>query len=131
MAKKVEGELFHESNLFGDVDVHVTSKNFKGGSLSTMFGDCEVDLSDAIIADGEHWMRVNGVFGDCRVVIPEDVAISVSASGVFGDVHIFDQRKGGISPALQYSSPQFEHSVKKFKMHVSSVFGSIRIQHTQ
>src|SRR6266446_2208864 len=33
-----ESDLLHESNIFGNVSASVTSQNFKGGSLSTIFG---------------------------------------------------------------------------------------------
>src|SRR5437870_669625 len=75
--RSVESELLHESNVFGDMFVSVTSQNFKGGSISTVFGDCDVDLSHSVIADGEHELKVHGVFGDTSIILSKDAAVSI------------------------------------------------------
>lgn len=128
ISEKVEGELFHKSNVFGDAVFNVTSQNFKGGSISTVAGDCEIDLAKAVIADGEHWLRVSGVFGDVRIELPKNASIAVSANSVIGDVKVFEQKKSGFLSAIQYASPHYEAASKKLKMSVTQVFGDIGVQ---
>src|SRR5437867_10046801 len=48
-AQPLDRELLHESSVFGDLFLSISSQNFKGGSLSTVFGDCDLDLSRAAI----------------------------------------------------------------------------------
>jgi predicted membrane protein len=128
VARKVDEDLFHQSNVFGDVDIRITSQNFKGGSVSAVFGDCEVDLTGSTIADGEHWLKMNGVFGNARIVVPPDLPVAVLASTVFGDVKVRDERKSGFSPSLTYKSPDYDASHRKLSISVSQVFGSVRVQ---
>ncbi len=52
------------STVFGDYTVAVQSKSFTGGSVSTTFGDIDVDLLSAQLADGDHALKIDGVFGD-------------------------------------------------------------------
>src|SRR5437879_1339508 len=38
-ASQISGDLIHQSQVFGDIYNRVTSQSFKGGSVSTVFGD--------------------------------------------------------------------------------------------
>ena len=120
-----ETDLFHDSNVFGDISVNVTSQNFKGGSASTIFGDCSFDLSKAIFADGEYILRIHNVFGNSHINLPHDAAVSISANTVFGDLAIFGQKKKGFSPHLQVTAPNFDTSPKRMKIIVTKVFGDL------
>src|SRR5512143_1271436 len=66
-------DILEHSNVFGDVRIKVTSQNFRGGALSTVFGDTVVGCSGASLADGEPVLSMNGVFGDCTVRVPKGV----------------------------------------------------------
>ena len=67
----LEQDLLHRSNIFGDISMTIDSSNFKGGSISNVFGDCHVDLTKSIIAEGEHLMRIHTIFGDTRILLPK------------------------------------------------------------
>ena len=125
--ESTESDLFHKSSVFGNIGIDITSGNFKGGSVSTVAGDCDIDLTKAIIADGEHWLRVNGVFGSVRVALPKDSAISVSAHTVFGEVEVLQEKQSGFSPDVHYASSGYEGGSKKLKILVNQVFGDVRI----
>ena len=127
MSGGIEEDLVHHSNVFGDLWLNVTSQNFKGGSVSTVFGDSTVNLSQAAFAEGEHILRVHGVFGNSTVILPKDAAVTVSANSTFGDVTIFDKHKKGFSSDLQSTSGSYESSPRKLKLVVSKVFGEVRV----
>ena len=121
-------DLLHQSNVFGDIHVKISSQNFKGGSLSTVFGDCNVDLSDSTLADGDHELRIHSVFGDSKIIIPKDTSISVTATSTFGDLNILGKQKGGFSPEIHFTSPTYSTATKRLKLSISKVFGDIRIE---
>jgi predicted membrane protein len=125
--QNVTGELFHEASVFGDFKVNVESKNFKGGSVSTVFGGGHIDLSKAGIAEGEHWLRVSGVFGDVTITLPEGCACSVTGNVLFGDLRIFDEKKSGFSSDLYYVSPGYDTARNKLRLSLSQVFGNITV----
>ena len=120
-------ELLHESNIFGDVSANVSSQNFKGGSLSTVFGDCNLHLTNASFAEGEHEMRIHSVFGNSLVTLPKDAAASISASTVFGEMTILGQQKSGFSSEIQSVTPTYSSSTRRAKIFISKVFGNIRV----
>ena len=125
--QSIDSDMINQSNVFGDIYNKITSKYFKGGSLSTVFGDCDIDLSDAIIAEGEHELRLHSVFGDSLVTLPKDAAVSIAANSTFGDITIFSQHKGGFSTNIKTDTPTFSSATNRLKISVSKVFGDIRV----
>ena len=121
-------DLIHQSNVFGDIVLTSSSQNFKGGSISTVFGNSILNLSKAIFAAGDHELRVHGVFGNSVIIIPKDSAVSVVASSTFGEMVILGQRKGGISSDMQVATPQFSSSPNRLSIHITKVFGDVRVE---
>lgn len=115
------------TNVFGDISLEVTSQSFKGGGVSTVFGDVTVDLTRAALADGEQVLKVSGVFGDVDVKLPRDVAHCVSGATLFGELRIADQRKGGIAQQAYYVSDGYDRSAKRLRIDCSQVFGDLRV----
>jgi predicted membrane protein len=122
-----DAELLHQSAVFGSLHVSVSSSAFKGGSLSTVFGDCVVDLSKCSIAPGEHELRVHGVFGNTTVIIPKDAAVTIAARAVLGSVTLMGQRQEGISSDLSWASEGYAASPSRLKVSISRVFGEVRV----
>ncbi|HYQ85793.1 MAG TPA: cell wall-active antibiotics response protein LiaF [Bacteroidota bacterium] len=126
-SSQTESELVHQSSVFGNIDVKVTSQQFKGGSISTVFGESFLDLSSTKLAEGEHELRVHGVFGDSRILLPADAAAAISASSVFGELVIFGQRKGGFSSEIQHLTPNYPQATNRMKISITRVFGNINV----
>jgi predicted membrane protein len=126
-AEAAAAEQIAQSNVFGDVTVRVSSKAFRGGAVSTVFGDIDVDLTNAGIAEGDQWLKINGVFGDLTVHLPRDMAFAASGNTVFGDVQISDQRREGFSPSMTLESGGFGAAPKRLHISASQVFGDVLI----
>ncbi len=120
-------DLVHDSNVFGDLHVQVTSQNFKGGSVSTVFGNSIIDLSNASIAEGDHELRVHTVFGNLTVILRQGMAASVAANTFFGDIVCFGQTRSGMSPDILTATTSFSTATNRLKITVHAVFGSIRV----
>ena len=127
-AAQSNSDLLHQSNVFGDINTKINSQNFNGGSLSTVFGDCDIDLTNTRFAEGEHELRIHSVFGDSLVRLPDEAAATVSANSIFGDLHIFNQRKGGFSPNLQAATPAYDTTNRKMKISITKVFGDVTVE---
>ena len=124
---QTESELIHQSSVFGDISVKVSSRRFRGGSISTVFGSTSLDLSSAGFAEGDHELRIHGVFGESRLILPRDAAVAISASSVLGDLVIFGQQKGGISSEIQHMTPSYALASSKLRISITRIFGSIRV----
>ena len=126
-SQQLQDDLIHESGVFGNIFFEATSKNFKGGSLSTVFGDSIVNLSNIQIAAGEHVLRVHGVFGNTTVRVPTNTAIAITASTVLGEMVILGQRKGGFSSDLRITPDTFASAPNRLVLQISRVFGNVRV----
>ncbi|MGA9405752.1 MAG: cell wall-active antibiotics response protein LiaF [Bacteroidota bacterium] len=117
----------HNSNVFGDVDLKISSKDFRGGSISTTFGDMNIDLSEIALAEGEQILKLDGVFGDLHVLVPKDTELYVTTHSVFGDVRVLGNTKSGFGQEISYSSPNYSGASKKLRIISNQVFGDVKV----
>ncbi len=122
------GESLGGSNVFGDVDIRVTSPAFTGGSATTVFGDIRVDCHQGGLADGEHHLSVSGVFGDATVILPPGAALDITAHTLAGDISVLDQKRSGFSPSVRITTPGFDSAPKRLRLTVSQVLGDIDVR---
>ncbi|HZV13595.1 MAG TPA: DUF5668 domain-containing protein, partial [Candidatus Kapabacteria bacterium] len=52
-------DYVNDSMVGGDLDHYIQSKSFRGGTLSNVFGEIEIDLSGAELADGEQLLSLS------------------------------------------------------------------------
>ena len=116
------------ATVFGDLDIDMETPAFQGGSLSTVFGDARLDLSHSTPAEGEHRVRISGVFGDTTVWLPAGTPFALSAHTLFGGIEANGQHRDGIAPSLSYRMPGFETAVRKITLDISAVFGDITVR---
>ena len=73
-------------SAFGACQMHVLSKNWKGGEVITFFGGAEIDLSQADI-QGTVFLEVIQIFGGTKLVVPSHwEVISSEMVAVFGGI---------------------------------------------
>lgn len=115
------------SNVFGDVDMKITSPDFRGGSISNVFGDMNIDLSEIQLAEGEQTLKLDGVFGDMHVLVPKTIEVYVTAHSVIGDMRVLGNIKSGFGQQISYTTPNYTGAAKKLRLITNQVFGSAKI----
>jgi len=115
------------SNVFGDVDMKITSTDFHGGSISNVFGDMNIDLSEIQLAEGEQTLKLDGVFGDMHVLVPKNIEVYVTAHSVIGDMRVLGNVKSGFGQQISYTTPNYPGAIKKLRLITNQVFGSAKI----
>jgi predicted membrane protein len=123
----VDRDTLKDSVAFGNYYSNISSSSFRGGSVSTVFGNCDIDLTKATFAPGENKLKISGVFGDTNILLPKDAAVAVTAKAFLGSLFILGQRKDAIASELSITSPNFEASPNRLTIRVSKVLGSARI----
>ncbi len=76
--------VIHEEVVFGDTKQRVTSQDFRGGMVHCVFGNIELDLTQARLAEGTHVLELSVVFGGITVVVPSDWKVEMKMSSVLG-----------------------------------------------
>jgi predicted membrane protein len=124
---ETSADVISESSVFGNIFIKPTSKNFRGGSVSAVFGNLELNLASVELAPGEQHLGVHGVFGGVRVTLPKDVGLMVRGNCLFGEVTVLNQKRGGIGSELFHKSDNYDTAEKKLNITASQVFGDLRI----
>ncbi|MEI8203276.1 MAG: DUF5668 domain-containing protein [Bacteroidota bacterium] len=70
--------------IFGGSERIITSQEFKGGKLVTIFGGLKVDLSQAKLAEGTHTLEVVSVFGGVEALLPSDWNVKTQVVSILG-----------------------------------------------
>lgn len=70
-------------SLFAGTDMRSQSRDFQGGSVTTIFGGAEIDLRDALITE-EATLDLTTVFGGISITVPENVHVEVKGTPIFG-----------------------------------------------
>jgi predicted membrane protein len=120
-------DRINENNIFGDVIMNVVSDDFAGGSVSNIFGDVKIDLSDVLITGDLCKFMINGVFGDITIISPKGISLQAKASAVIGDLVVKGTRKEWFLPNLDYTDPGYENASPRLFIQGGIVFGSVNI----
>jgi len=115
------------SEVFGDLKIRSSSKDFVGGQCSVVFGDLKLDLKDIELNTGEHILRLSSVFGSIRIDLPETVEYCVKASIVAGTVSVKGDKRGGLVLSETIQSKGFVNAERRLMIHASLVFGEIKV----
>ncbi|HJV89028.1 MAG TPA: LiaF domain-containing protein [Holophagaceae bacterium] len=85
------------SAIFGGVEQRVTTQDFQGGELTSMFGGFEADLSKAQLK-GSARIDVFVLFGGAELRVPEGWDVSVRATAALGGIENKTYRGGAPLP---------------------------------
>jgi predicted membrane protein len=124
------GDTIDESLVFENVYRKISSAAFKGGSISTIFGNSFIDLTSAVAAEGENIFRHHSVFGDSTILLPPDCPVAVNASTIIGHFRILGQQRGGFGSDFRVTSPTYAASPNRLTIVVTKVFGNLNVEQT-
>ena len=116
---------------FGDYAPDLSGREIRGSTFSHGFGDFDLDLTRAVIPDGESFVRASHGFGDLTVVVPRDLAVRVHATAGMGDVSVFGDHAGGISPVRTFQSDDYASAARKVNLDASVGFGDVKVIRSQ
>lgn len=103
------------SAIFGGIEQRISSPNFKGGSVSAVFGAYEIDLRQADMpAHSEAVLEVFAVFGGVELKVPDDWSVVLEGSAFLGG---FESKARGDSLAK-----------KKLIVRGQAIFGGVEVR---
>lgn len=77
-------DYIDEMVVFSGAKKYLTSKNFRGGKITTIFGGADIDLRDTRLAEGVNVIDVFSMFGGSTVIVPPDWKVTVKVNPIFG-----------------------------------------------
>ena len=77
-------DYLDEVSIFGGGFKMVNSENFRGGSITAIFGGSEIDLTTCKLAEGTSIVDVLALFGGAEIHVPRDWNVVVNTTPIFG-----------------------------------------------
>jgi predicted membrane protein len=71
-------------SIFGGGSQKVTTDDFKGGSVVTVFGGSEIDLSNATIKEDEITIDLISLFGGTTIIVPAEWDVKIDMVSILG-----------------------------------------------
>ncbi|GAE30382.1 cell wall-active antibiotics response protein LiaF [Alkalihalobacillus hemicellulosilyticus] len=114
-------------SIIGEVDYR-ESFELRDMTVWNGIGEVRLDLSRAIIPEGETVVIVQGFIGEVQVYIPDDLAVSVQASTILGEVAVLHERHSGINPNLSITTKGYKESSRRVKLILSTSIGEVKVR---
>jgi predicted membrane protein len=83
--------------IFGGGNRKITSEQFVGGKVTSIFGGSEIDLTGAKLRDEECEIDVFTMFGGAEIAVPRGWEVKVDVTSIFGG---FDDKRGPVETAM-------------------------------
>jgi predicted membrane protein len=80
----IESEYADDISIFGGGMKRFSSKNFKGGTLTAIFGGSEIDLTSAELSTEGAVIDAFTMFGGTKLIVPGSWHIKSDAVSIFG-----------------------------------------------
>jgi predicted membrane protein len=77
-------DAIDEVTIFSGIEKAITSKNFRGGKITSIFGGAEINLMQAELSEGTNSLEMVAIFGGATLIVPADWDVKVDVTAVFG-----------------------------------------------
>ncbi len=77
-------EYIEEISIFGGTTRVLYADNFMGGSILSIFGGSEIDLSNCKLADGVNVLEITAIFGGATLIVPSRWKVEIDVLPIFG-----------------------------------------------
>ncbi len=82
--QELSDDYLDDVSIFGGGNRIITSNNFMGGKITSIFGGSTIDLRKANLAKGKSVIDIFSMFGGSKVIVPNDWDIRVDVVSIFG-----------------------------------------------
>ncbi|HZK07947.1 MAG TPA: DUF5668 domain-containing protein [Bacteroidales bacterium] len=79
-------DYIDEVSIFSGSEKIITSRNFRGGKITSIFGGSEINLTQAQLAAGNNNLEITAIFGGSTLIVPPDWQIKVNVTAIFGGI---------------------------------------------
>lgn len=80
----LDEDSIDDLSMFGGGQRMITSQNFKGGKVTSIFGGSQFNFKRASLAKGRNVIDVLSLFGGSKFIVPRDWDIKVEITSIFG-----------------------------------------------
>jgi lia operon protein LiaF len=118
----------YKSSIIGDLTMGKEISDIDELHLWHGIGDIDIDLSKAILSDGEIQISVAGWIGDVDIFVPKELPVQIITNVRIGESQIFDQFEGGLKRNSYYKSFGYDEAYRKVLIKIDLKIGDVRIK---
>jgi len=90
-------DYLDEVTIFSGTEKTITSQNFRGGKITSIFGGSEINLTQARLSDERNnIIEIVSVFGGATLIVPPDWDVKVNVTTVFGGFSDKRYKRSGV-----------------------------------
>lgn len=120
----IQNQSFIRKLRLGDMqyelfDIHATNE----------IQNIHLDLSKAIIPEGETNLILNGIAGRVHLYLPPDLDVSISSSVTLGECEVLGKKRQGIRNQLQATSNTYDEANRKVQISISFLIAEIQVRY--
>lgn len=96
--RTISEDFLDETSVFSGTKKSISSENFRGGKITSIFGGSEIDLYNCKLAPGDNILEITAIFGGTTLYIPRDWKVVMDVTPIFGGFS--DERRK--DPSIAY-----------------------------
>lgn len=77
-------DVIDEVSIFSGSEKTITSKNFRGGKITSIFGGSELNFTKAELSEGNNVIELFYMFGGSTIIVPANWHINIDVVAIFG-----------------------------------------------
>ena len=81
---KYDTDRLNDISIFGGGQKIITTKNFKGGNITSIFGGSEIDLTNCALANKTVVIDILAIFGGSTLIVPKEWNVILDVFPLFG-----------------------------------------------
>ncbi|MFC7439817.1 cell wall-active antibiotics response protein LiaF [Laceyella putida] len=97
-------------------------------NLSSGISDIKMDLSKAMIPEGESTIVISGLLGDVDIYVPDDLDVAVAATVSVGHLDILGHKQGGVNRQVLLETQDYRQARRKVKISISLLAGDVGVR---
>jgi Cell wall-active antibiotics response LiaF, C-terminal len=94
--------------------------------VNATFGEAQIDVRMARLSEGENILRLNALFGEIKVIVPQGLRIYMDSSARFGEVKAPGHSIGGITMSDEFTLGAAD-TASYLRIEANATFGEIKV----
>lgn len=121
------GRVHRISAFFGEADRTGALWDLGPETLvNATFGEARLDVRMARLSEGENILRLNALFGEIKVIVPEGMRVYIEGAARFGEVKAPGHGIGGITMRDEFTLGEAD-TASYLRIEANATFGEIKV----
>ena len=110
-------------------DIEMVGPMILGPSrFETFMGEIKLDLTRAVIPDGETAISANTVVGEVRVLVPADVGVAARVGTLLGSAEVLGRKGGSLVTDEMAVSEDYATATRRLRIEARTVLGDVAVR---